>query len=293
MNSLPYEIKEQLVQCFGRCFHYKDNVESFFRSAGVSKELANKYRDQPKFVWAKRLLNDLEESDDGRLLQRKILTQFCRLRNLPDEVPDRDIGLDALRRLKNLANKYNIEYEEAKKETKNRAEIYKKRTDIVLERNQKLTELRDKFYSNIISANRQKSGYELEDLLKELFLLSEISFKKSYRTETQQIDGHFKFDGFDYLVEAKWRADLPNESEIGSFQRKVKTKLESTRGLFVSVNGFRDEVINQFNGMGANLILMNGEDLVHVLEGRVDLQDALTIKIEKASQYGIVYCKIC
>ncbi len=292
MDSLPYEIKEQLIQCFGRCFHYKDNVESFFRSAGVSRELANKYRDQPKFVWAKRLLNDLEESDNGRLLQRKILAQFCKLRDLPDEVPDRNAGLDTLRKLKSLANKYSIEYEEKKQETKNRAENFKKKTDIVLERNQKLTELRDKFYSNVTATNRQKSGYELEDLLKDLFSLFEISYKKSYRTETQQIDGHFKFDGFDYLVEAKWRADLPNESEIGGFQRKVRTKLESTRGLFLSVNGFREEVIEQFNGLGANLILMQGEDLVHILEGRVDLRDALTKKIEKASQYGIIYCKI-
>ncbi len=292
MDSLPYEIKEQLIQCFGRCFHYKDNVESFFRSAGVSRELANKYRDQPKFVWAKRLLNDLEESDNGRLLQRKILAQFCKLRDLPDEVPDRNAGLDTLRKLKSLANKYSIEYEEKKQETKNRAENFKKKTDIVLERNQKLTELRDKFYSNVPATNRQKSGYELEDLLKDLFSLFEISYKKSYRTETQQIDGHFKFDGFDYLVEAKWRADLPNESEIGGFQRKVRTKLESTRGLFLSVNGFREEVIEQFNGLGANLILMQGEDLVHILEGRVDLRDALTKKIEKASQYGIIYCKI-
>ena len=43
-----------------------------------------------KFVWARKLLTELGDSEDGRLLQRKILTALCQLRNLPDkEVSDR------------------------------------------------------------------------------------------------------------------------------------------------------------------------------------------------------------
>ena len=75
---------------------------------------------------------------------------------------------------------------------------------------------------------------------------------------------------------------------MGGFQRKVNSKLESTRGLFVSMPGFRSEVAAQFNGHGANLILMDGRDLVHILEGRMDLRDALKAKIERAAQEGIV-----
>lgn len=292
MEHLPYEIKDQIIQCFGRSFHFKDTVESFLRSAGVSRELATKYRDEAKFVWARKLLNDLEESEEGRIIQRKILTELCKLRNVPDEVPDRDAGLDALRKLKNLANKNQIEYEEIKKDSTSRAESLKSKTKVIEERNNKLTDLRNSFFAGITSSDRQRSGYEFEDILKELFALSEIEYKKSYKTETQQIDGHFKFDGFNYLLEAKWRKDQPNEAEIGGFQRKVNTKLDATRGLFISVNGFRDEVITEFNGQGANVILMSGEDIMHILEGRIDLRDALQIKIEKASQYGIVYCKI-
>lgn len=94
------------------------------------------------------------------------------------------------------------------------------------------------------------------------------------------------------MVEAKWRKDQPNESEIGGFQRKVNTKLESTRGLFISINGFRDEVIKNFSGQGANIIFMTGEDLIHILEGRVDFLEALRSKIDKASQYGLIYSKL-
>jgi hypothetical protein len=69
----------------------------------------------------------------------------------------------------------------------------------------------------------------------------------------------------------------------------VNSKLESTRGLFISVPGFRTEVASQFNGQGANLILIDGRDLIYILDGRADLRDALKRKIERAAQEGIVF----
>ena len=57
--ELPYDITEAMVQCFGKCFHYKDRMEAFLRAAGVSPALAGKYRNEYKFVWAR------EDSDEG------------------------------------------------------------------------------------------------------------------------------------------------------------------------------------------------------------------------------------
>ena len=79
------------------------------------------------------------------------------------------------------------------------------------------------------------------------------------------------------------------EGEIGAFQRKVETKLESTRGLFISVIGYRPEVAAEFNGSGANIILMDGQHLVHVLEGRRSLKDVLRVLVDTAAQRGVVY----
>jgi hypothetical protein len=292
MEHMPYEIKDQMIQCFGRCFHYKDHMESFLRSSGVSRDLANKYRDEMKFVWARKLLNDLEETENGRLLQRRILTELCKLRNVPPEIPDREAGLEALRKLKHLAVQHQIEFEDKKAESKSRENSSKARAKIMEERNAKLTDLRKRFSQGLTSENRQDAGFDLEDILSELFALFEIDYKKSYRTSTQQIDGHFKFEGFNYLVEAKWRKDQPNEAEIGGFKRKVDTKLDATRGLFLSVSGFRTAVIEEFDSNGTNIILMSGEDLVHIFEGRVSLRDALQIKIDNAAQYGKVYTRI-
>ena len=113
-----------------------------------------------------------------------------------------------------------------------------------------------------------------------------IDYRKPYKTSTEQIDGHVSFDSFDYLVEARWRKDQPGVQEIGGFKAKVDSKLESTRGIFLAVQGIRPEVIGQFQGRGCNIIFWDGADLIEVLEGRIDLRDAMKFKIEKAAQEG-------
>ncbi|MFH1674380.1 MAG: restriction endonuclease [Pseudomonadota bacterium] len=293
MEPISYEILEAMVQCFGRSFHYKDGVSSFFLSCGVRQELNDKYRDQAKFVWARRLLTELGQTENGRMIQRRILTELCKLRDLPDkDVPDRDAGLDALRKLKRLALEQKLYVEESIKKEKTRSHLNEERQRIIQQRRDKLDSLRKTFTEAVISPDRQQAGYSLEDLLKELFALFEIEYKKSYRTETQQIDGCFQFEAFHYLVEAKWRQNMPTEQEIGGFKQKVDTKLESTRGIFISIPGFRPEVIDQFSKRGGNIILMDGTHLIEVLEGRFDLKDIIRAIIESAAQKGIAYAPV-
>ena len=229
----------------------------------------------------------------GSVIQRKILTLLCRLKNLPDQgVKNRNAGLDAPRRLKELAVEHDLIVREEKQKETDIARLAKERERLIQERAANLQSLRGKFNAAVMSKDRQAAGYSLEDLLADLFSLFEIQYTKSYRTSTQQIDGHFIFQSFDYLVEARWRKNQPTDREIGGFQHKVKSKLESTRGLFVSIPGYRSEVAEQFNGSGANIILMDGEHLTHILEGRKELPEALRIMIESAAQRGIVYSRL-
>jgi len=293
MLPLSHDIIEAMVQCFGKAFHYKDVVESFFVSSGVNRGLVRKYRDEAKFVWARHVLTDLGASEEGCLTQRKVLTELCKVRNLPDPAaPDPNAGLDSLRALKRLAQEEQLVAKEEIKKTEDRTRLAQERAKLQQERADKLQGLNSKFAQAVTNPNRQQSGYSLEDLLKELFPLFELEYTKSYRTETQQIDGKFVLDSFHYLVEARWRSYLPTEQEIGGFKQKVDTKLASTRGLFISVPGFRSEVVQQFDGRGANIILMDGLDLTFILEGRIDLRDALRYKIERASRDGKVLCHL-
>jgi len=290
MPSLPYEILQAMIQCFGKAFHYKDNLTAFFLSCGVSRELNDKHREQAKFVWGRNVLSELGQTESGCLVQRRILTELCKLRDLPDkDAQDRNAGLEALRTLKRLALEQKLYVEESRENEKGRSLQNEERQKIIRERKRTLDRLRESFNNAVTSGNRQQAGYSLEDLLKELFAVFEIEYRKSYRTDTQQIDGHFRFEGFDYLVEAKWRKDMPTESEIGGFKQKVDTKIESTRGLFVSIQGYRSEVSAQFNGRGGNIILIDGSHLIQILEGRHDLRDMLRTIISKAAQEGLAY----
>lgn len=292
MNVLPFNVIEKMIQCFGKCFYYKDIMESFLISAGTPPLQARKYKDEYKFVWAKKLLNELSESNEGIVIQHKILRSFFDLRDLPDKSlagKERNEGLGELRGLKEIIIELNLVDKQRKDEGDLRKRLLEEKSKIIAQRSDRLCELKNVFNKRLTSSNRQEAGYDLEDILMRLFSLSEIEYKKSYKTSTQQIDGSFSFEGFDYLVEAKWRKDQPNEGEIGSFQRKVDTKLKSTRGIFVSVSGFRNEVIEAFNN-NTNILLMDGIDLTHLLEGRIELKELLSMKIKYAAQYGKCHC---
>jgi len=289
VKPIPYDILEAMVQCFGKCFHYKDPMEAFLVSAGIPKVVATKHKHEAKYVWARKMLTELAESEDGAVKQRRVLTALCNLRDLPEkEVKDRSAGLDALRELKRLALSKHLIAKKARAAGKAARELHEQRAKQVAERGKKVEALRDRFNAAVTSSDRQKSGYALEDILKELFALFEIEYRKSYRTDTQQIDGAFRFNGFDYLVEAKWRKGQPTEADIMSFRGKVEGKLESTRGVFVSVPGFRPEVASKFDGR-SNLVLLDGEHLVMVLEGRLSLPDLLEKVISRAAHEGVAH----
>jgi hypothetical protein len=293
-NRLPYPVKEALISVCGKAFWLKQPLINLMLAAGVREELIHQFEDESKYKMVRCIISSLEkEGAEGWVIQKRLLTTMCNLRNLVDDtVPDRNAGLDALRNLKMLAIKENLVRREAKEDAKAKEKERIDKAKEFSERKRRLDELRKLFSSLVTSSNVQSRGYYLEDLLKELFEVSEIEYHKSYKTPTGQIDGHFHFEGFDYLVEARWRTDQPTVSEIGGFKVKVDKVIESTRGLFVAIQGIRDEVINQFSGEGAKLIFMDGRDLICILEGLISLRDGLKFKIEKAVQEGKVFCSL-
>lgn len=223
------------------------------------------------------------------------MTALCQLRKIPDsQVADRGAAADVLRQLKNLALQHNLAVKEEARVVADKAAQAREHLQIIQDRAARLEKLKQTFFTAAMNPDRQAARYTLQDLLQELFHLFEIEYRKSFRNpnNTQEIDGHFCFQSFDYLVEVKWRKDQPTESEIGAFKHKVDGKLQGTRGLFVSVPGFRKEVVEKFDERGSSIILMDGADLTHLLEGRVDLRDGLRTKIEAAGQRGVVLTSI-
>ncbi|MGQ7392926.1 restriction endonuclease [Streptococcus suis] len=294
MTKISFEIQQQIIQCFGLCFHYKDTVVSFMQASGVPNNLILRWKSEPKFVWAKKVINELNKTENGRLIIRQIATEFYEMKNIPDEVQDRHRGLDALRKLKRMLG--NIQQNNTNETSNNSYHRSKQEMKIQLkqQRLQKIEELKKEYYSLFSSENPQERGYRLEKIVANLFKINEIDYHDSYRnsSNTQQLDGYFRFEGFDYLVEMKWEKNPVNSPKIASLKQKVDTKLTSTRGLFLSINGFRDEVIQDFANRDSKILFMDGQELSYILENRITLYEALKVKIVGASKTGNPYVSI-
>jgi hypothetical protein len=154
-------------------------------------------------------------------------------------------------------------------------------------RSQKLAALRKQFQALHQEANTQSRGYAFEKLLAELFRTYEFDFTGSYKTEIDQVDGALVLDGFTYLVEARWRQQSAVEADLAGLSNKASRRIHATRAIFISMAGFRPEVVAQYRlAHESRLILIDGEDLALIFEGRVELPDALRAKTHAASVDG-------
>lgn len=289
---LPHPVKNALIEVCGRSFWYKQPLFDMFARAGIPEDLYLKYEHEAKFKIGRQLIGDLEQmGEEGMLLQRRLLTELCKLRDLPDkEVPDRDAGLNALRNLKSAARENDLVAQEETVAAVRRASDAESVVQRARDRQRRLHELYQAFTALAESADHQARGYELEDLLRELFAVHEIRYRKSYTADGEQIDGFFTFGGFDYVVEARWRQRAPDLAELGAIRTKVERKIESTRGFVVSIAPFHEDILRRLREAGpANLVLMDGYDLALILEGRVSLVDALQAKVDKAAQEGVMF----
>lgn len=139
------------------------------------------------------------------------------------------------------------------------------------------------------SMSPQARGKLFEGFLRELFAHQSIQMSEQFRILGEEIDGTFKFEGENYIIEAKWQDPSVSTGQLYHFAMKVEGKMHG-RGVFISVNGFSHEGIKSVvHGKLIKAILMDGEDLSYVLEGRITLEKMLDYKIRAAQTRGEVY----
>lgn len=157
---------------------------------------------------------------------------------------------------------------------------------------QRLDELKNRFFEITGNDNHQSRGHQLEKFLNDLFLFFDLDPKSSFKITGEQIDGSFTFDSTDYLLEAKWQKKQINAQELYGFGGKIQGKLKNTLGLYVSLEGFSSESTKTENPSVKAIILMDGADLMQILEGRIKLTDMLYIKRRHAAQTGEIFYRI-
>src|ERR1700678_980302 len=149
-----------------------------------------------------------------------------------------------------------------------------------------LEKLNNDFITFLSEANHQRRGFLLEKMLRELFELFDLDPRASFRIVGEQIDGAFTFETTDYLFEGKWEASRIAAADLDVLAGKLSRKLDNTLGLFLSINGFTEDGVTTHSAGRRVMILMDGADLMAVLEGRIDLVQLLHRKRREASQTG-------
>ncbi len=125
-------------------------------------------------------------------------------------------------------------------------------------------------------------GFLLQDLLSRLFLLHGIAVIRAFQRNNggEQIDAAFEMDGWHYLVECRWRAKLANIRELDGLAGQVARSGRQTMGLFLSINGWSENVVPLLKqNPEKSILLMEGMDLRTVLSVPVDLRRLLKAKI--------------
>lgn len=157
-----------------------------------------------------------------------------------------------------------------------------KKKDIIKEA--KREQLLKMFNELAESQDFQKRGFILQDLLNQLFLINDYSVTKSFQRNNggEQIDGAFSFDGWHYLVECKWTKRLADIKELDSLLGKVNRSGRQAMGLFLSIDGWSENVpLLLKQNPDKCILLMEGYDLRCLLSGGIDLDKLLRAKLAK------------
>ncbi len=157
---------------------------------------------------------------------------------------------------------------------------------------EKLEELSKEYFKLLSSQEPQQRGYRLEKIIRGLFELFDLDPRASFKIIGEQIDGAFTFEATDYLFEGKWQQEPIGAADLDVLAGKLSRKLDNTLGLFLSVNGFSDDGVKAHSSGRRLMLLMDGSDLMAVLEGRIDLIQLLLRKRREASQTGNIYLRI-
>lgn len=213
----------------------------------------------------------LEQLDGGEQKARRAREAVEQLRQLVEPHQDRMRG-----------------EEEIEKRRKERAEKLKTNSAV----RAKLRDLNSRFLLIATGSSPQTRGFDLERLMYDLFELFDLDPKASFKNTGEQIDGAFSLDGTDYLFEAKWQSEPVIAHDLDGFASKVRRKLDNTLGVFLSMNGFSSDGIAAHSTGRPSVVLMDGADLMAVLEERIDFVTLLQRKKRHAAQTGNIFLRV-
>jgi restriction endonuclease Mrr len=289
-KRINFQLKELMVSLSGACFWYWNSFYSFLDSCGIPKGFKNKFPKESynKYEVMRNVLDYLEETNQTEIINN-IISNFYKLKTAVDrDALDEKKAKQLLAEFRELVGDDPIEQEIKKRTQEDAKNKYQSSIAGQQLRKKKLEDLNSTFISLVTTKEYtpQQRGYKLEDLFCDLLQYNEMEYSRPYKTDGEQIDGHFKFDKFDYLVECKWEEGVIKQQDMSIFDGKIRGKAQSTRGLFLAANGFDPQAVQKFSGDSPRIILMTGDDLALILSGQILFFDAMKAKVDAIVRYG-------
>lgn len=284
-------LKEALTVIFWK----KDDLQDFVKLTMVNNAIVGTInwsctkREAVKEL-IERMTNRLDIYKDDLINLFFAVTDFDDFSNLKfwdDDGSKTKTAKEAVNKLRTHTKGYIQQTKEQEEAQKRKVEREKK---IIVNKSlaDELNKLKERFNALATTRDLQKRGFDLEKFLYDLFLLYELEPKGSFKNYGEQIDGAFTFQGTDYLLEAKWKKQV-DRGELAAFCYKVETKFKTAVGLLVTIDGVTSEAISpDFK----SIIIMDGLDIVTILDGRVSLTDLLFKKRRKAIETGKIYLNL-
>lgn len=293
-------VRRAIVEACRHAFYYKDDVRALFLAAGTPEHLWSRHSgdDISKAKTTRMVLSELAAlGATGSKIQVRVADELCMMTGPDPNSADPKTGKAALDALREEVARAKLRSDPEADAAAVRRTAAEQRAKAAAARKEALRAVNERFLKMLpepqSAADRQRRGYDFERLLVDMFSIADITYRPPYRAEHEQIDGSFHFRGFTYLVEAKWRKEAPDFGDLAKFKANVDGKLESTRGLFVSMAGYDTNVLEHLlsvaRGSRNNLVLVDGYDLTSMLEGRISVADGLIEKIDAAEQRGVFW----
>lgn len=158
------------------------------------------------------------------------------------------------------------------------------------ERHNSLDEISKDFHSIAIGCEApQKRGFIFEKFLGKMMRFCNFKVTGAFKLKGTQIDGTIKYDGENYVIEAKWHNCQLSDEPLMAFCHKQEINMHG-RGIFISINGFTEGALMMLErSCVKNTVLMDGEDIILILNEMITFPELLDKKIHAAQTRGRFY----
>lgn len=282
-----------LEEALANIYWFKKDLEKFVHRSVKNKDLLNgiEWRSNPKRESIATLIGRMQDRPEELMdLMDEVarMDSFTHLERLPEGGSQK--AQAAREAVAVLRDQITPHQEREREKEKNAERISEQQTAATqaLKFNEELSNLKEEFLGLVSEEDARKRGYQFEQFLTRLFELFGLKPRAPFRIAGEQIDGAFDLDGKYFLLEAKWLRDPVERLELDGFAAKVGSKIKGTLGLFIAFNGVKENAIEAHSKKGALMIIMDGTDLMAVLEGRIRLDRLLNAKHRHAAETGAI-----